>query len=66
MSYLELISHSPEQTQKLGVYIGQLALSGDVFLLVEAKAVVALKNSTLIVEGTAKQFVVSSPDNKGV
>jgi len=66
MSYLELISHSPEQTQKLGVYIGQLALSGDVFLLVEAKAAVALKDSTLIAEGTAKQFVVSSPDNKGV
>jgi len=34
MSCLELISHSPEQTQKLGVRIGQLALPGDVFLLV--------------------------------
>ncbi len=34
MSYLELISHSPEQTQKLGMRIGQLALPGDVFLLV--------------------------------
>lgn len=31
---LELISHSPEQTQKLGVRIGELALPGDIFLLV--------------------------------
>ncbi|MFC1957952.1 tRNA (adenosine(37)-N6)-threonylcarbamoyltransferase complex ATPase subunit type 1 TsaE [Chloroflexota bacterium] len=29
----ELISLSPEQTQKLGKHIGQLALPGDVFLL---------------------------------
>ena len=34
MSYLELSSHSPEQTQKLGIRIGELALPGDVFLLV--------------------------------
>jgi len=34
MSYLELISHSPEQTQQLGRRLGQLALPGDVFLLV--------------------------------
>jgi len=34
MSSLEIVSHSPEQTQKLGVRIGQLALPGDVFLLV--------------------------------
>ena len=34
MSHLELSSHSPEQTQKLGMRIGQLALPGDVFLLV--------------------------------
>ena len=33
MSLLELISHSPEQTQKLGRRIGELALPGDVFLL---------------------------------
>ena len=33
MNNLELISHSPEQTQKLGMRIGQLALPGDVFLL---------------------------------
>ncbi len=31
---IELISHSPEQTQKFGVRIGELALPGDVFLLV--------------------------------
>lgn len=34
MESLELVSHSPEQTQKLGVRIGELALPGDVFLLV--------------------------------
>jgi tRNA threonylcarbamoyladenosine biosynthesis protein TsaE len=32
--YLKLISHSPEQTQKFGVSLGELALPGDVFLLV--------------------------------
>lgn len=31
---LELVSHSPEQTQELGKRIGQLAQGGDVFLLV--------------------------------
>ena len=30
----ELISHSPEETQKFGVRIGELALPGDIFLLV--------------------------------
>jgi len=30
----ELVSHSPEQTQRLGVGIGELALAGDIFLLV--------------------------------
>jgi len=34
MECLELISHSPEQTQEFGIRIGELALSGDVFLLV--------------------------------
>jgi tRNA threonylcarbamoyladenosine biosynthesis protein TsaE len=29
----ELTSHSPEQTQQFGVYIGELALPGDIFLL---------------------------------
>jgi len=33
LSYPELTSHSPEQTQELGRRIGQLALAGDVFLL---------------------------------
>jgi len=31
---LDLISHSPQETQKIGVRIGELALTGDVFLLV--------------------------------
>ena len=30
---LQLVSYSPEQTQKLGMRIGELALPGDVFLL---------------------------------
>ena len=30
----KLISHSPEQTQKLGTGIGELALPGDIYLLV--------------------------------
>ena len=34
ISCLELISHSPEQTQQLGAGIGELCLPGDVFLLV--------------------------------
>jgi len=33
-SHLDLISQSPEQTQKMGVRIGKLALPGDVFLLI--------------------------------
>lgn len=36
MNRFELISHSPQQTQKLGVRIGELALAGDIFLLVGA------------------------------
>src|SRR4030042_6523942 len=34
MSNLEIISHSPEQTEKLGVRIGELAQAGDIILLV--------------------------------
>ena len=34
MSQLKLISHSPKQTQRLGVSIGELARPGDIFLLV--------------------------------
>jgi len=33
MNQVEIISHSPEETQKLGVEIGKLALPGDTFLL---------------------------------
>ncbi len=32
-NHLELISHSPEQTQQLGTVIGKLALPGDIFPL---------------------------------
>ena len=31
---MNLTSHSPEQTQKFGVSIGELAMPGDIFLLV--------------------------------
>ncbi|MBC8429612.1 MAG: tRNA (adenosine(37)-N6)-threonylcarbamoyltransferase complex ATPase subunit type 1 TsaE, partial [Dehalococcoidia bacterium] len=34
MNHLEIISHSPEQTQKFGVRIGEIALPGDILLLV--------------------------------
>jgi tRNA threonylcarbamoyladenosine biosynthesis protein TsaE len=34
MSNLSLVSHSPEETQKLGIRLGELAQAGDVFLLV--------------------------------
>jgi tRNA threonylcarbamoyladenosine biosynthesis protein TsaE len=34
MNHLEIISHSPEQTQKFGTRLGELALPGDIFLLV--------------------------------
>ena len=34
MSHFDLVSHSPEQTQQIGVRVGELALLGDVFLLV--------------------------------
>jgi len=33
MSHLEIISRSPEETQKIGFRIGELALPGDVFLV---------------------------------
>ena len=33
-SHINLISHSPEETQKLGFRIGELSLPADVFLLV--------------------------------
>jgi tRNA threonylcarbamoyladenosine biosynthesis protein TsaE len=34
MSILELVSHSPEETQRLGRRLGEIAQPGDVFLLV--------------------------------
>ena len=33
MSDIELITHSPEETQKLGIYIGESAQAGDIYLL---------------------------------
>jgi len=34
MKHINLITHDPEQTQSFGVSIGELALPGDIFLLV--------------------------------
>jgi tRNA threonylcarbamoyladenosine biosynthesis protein TsaE len=34
MSHLEIVTRSPEETQKIGVRLGELALPGDIFLLV--------------------------------
>jgi tRNA threonylcarbamoyladenosine biosynthesis protein TsaE len=34
MNQLELITHSPEETQKFGTRLGEIAQPGDVFLLV--------------------------------
>ena len=34
LAHLDLVSHSPEYTQKIGVCLGRLAQGGDVFLLV--------------------------------
>ncbi len=34
MNHLDLISHSPEDTRRLGASIGELTLPGDIFLLV--------------------------------
>jgi len=34
VSYLQLVSSSPEHTQELGAHIGRLSIAGDVFLLV--------------------------------
>jgi tRNA threonylcarbamoyladenosine biosynthesis protein TsaE len=34
MSHLEIITRSPEETQKIGRRLGELALPGDIFLLV--------------------------------
>lgn len=50
MSYFELISHSPEQTQKIGVHIGKSALAGDIFLLVGTLGV----GKTCLTQGIAR------------
>jgi len=34
MKQFELISHNPTETHQLGIHIGKLALTGDIFLLV--------------------------------
>jgi tRNA threonylcarbamoyladenosine biosynthesis protein TsaE len=34
LAHLDLVSHSPEETQRIGVCLGRLARTGDVFLLI--------------------------------
>ena len=46
---LELVSHSPEETQKLGGCIGELALPGDIFLLIGSLGV----GKTCLTQGIA-------------
>jgi len=60
MNCLELISHNPEQTQKFGVSIGEVALPGDIFLLVGGLGV----GKTCLTQGIAwglgiKEYAVS-------
>jgi len=60
MSYLELTSHSPEQTQQLGARIGELTLPGDILLLVGALGT----GKTCLTQGIAwglgiKEYAVS-------
>ena len=60
MNFLELSSNSPEQTQKLGVSIGKVALPGDIFLLVGNLGV----GKTCLTQGIAwglgiKEYAVS-------
>ena len=60
MNCLELTSHNPEQTQKFGVNIGEVALPGDIFLLVGGLGV----GKTCLTQGIAwglgiKEYAVS-------
>jgi len=60
MSYLELTSHSPEQTQQLGARIGELTLPGDILLLIGALGT----GKTCLTQGIAwglgiKEYAVS-------
>ncbi len=60
MNCLELTSHNPEQTQKFGVSIGEVALPGDIFLLVGGLGV----GKTCLTQGIAwglsiKEYAVS-------
>ena len=60
MNFLELTNNSPEQTQKLGVSIGKVALPGDIFLLVGNLGV----GKTCLTQGIAwglgiKEYAVS-------
>jgi tRNA threonylcarbamoyladenosine biosynthesis protein TsaE len=60
MSQFEIISHSPEGTQRIGAQLGKLALPGDIFLLVGGLGV----GKTCLTQGIAwgldiKEYAVS-------
>ncbi|MDP2659952.1 MAG: tRNA (adenosine(37)-N6)-threonylcarbamoyltransferase complex ATPase subunit type 1 TsaE [Dehalococcoidia bacterium] len=57
MKTLDLVSHSPRQTQALGAFLGRLAKAGDVFLLVGALGA----GKTCLAQGLARGLEV--PEN---
>ena len=57
MEFVKLASHSPEQTQRLGSYLGQLARKADVFLLVGELGT----GKTCLVQGIARGLGVKEP-----
>ena len=55
MDSLDLVSHSPEQTQQLGEHLGELARPGDIILLVGALGT----GKTCMVQGIARGLGVT-------
>jgi len=57
MEFIKLASHSPEQTQLLGSYLGQLAQKADLFLLVGELGT----GKTCLVQGITRGLGVKEP-----
>ena len=55
IDYLELVSYSPDETQQLGRRIGELAIAGDIFLLVGSLG----SGKTCLVQGIAWELDIS-------
>ena len=53
----ELITHSPEETQRLGIYIGKLAERGDIYLLIGALGA----GKTCLTQGIAQGLNTEEP-----